>query len=271
MTAVVQVLMKVSGSPEGIEAFRAKHLVLKDGEEELSFEAARPSPEELKGITTDVEAIHGEVRPVAFRTSTDGGKVRLTDDEVRRLHDRYGVLELENWRRMYWGTSGDAASTSIHASHIIEIVFFVPMSFPTEWFGHLVRTHPELKFTAEYDDCGPGLSATVKRTTRPPLNEVYELTDAVARSTAHPNSFFIPSAEERDAVDVGDHVKLIFEETGMGGERMWVVVEAVDPEGHLHGRLINFPVLLEDAEFGDPVHFERKHIIDIKPSDGPIP
>jgi uncharacterized protein YegJ (DUF2314 family) len=90
------------------------------------------------------------------------------------------------------------------------------------------------------------------------------LIDGVERNTENPDTFWIPSEEEKDTVKEGMLCKLGFETNDCedcGGERMWVVVTH-KTEGGFVGTLRNEPVFL-DLEFGDEVHFQRNNIIDI--------
>ena len=84
----------------------------------------------------------------------------------------------------------------------------------------------------------------------------YQLIDAEKRHKQNSESFWIPSLEERQDIDVGQWVKLIFKGKE-GTERMWVKVT-----GGLVGTLDNDPVLLP-LSHGDTVTFEYKHIIEI--------
>lgn len=90
------------------------------------------------------------------------------------------------------------------------------------------------------------------------------LIDGVARNEENPDTFYIPSEEEKDMVKEGMLCKLGFETNDCedcGGERMWVVVTH-KTEGGFVGTLRNVPVFL-DMDFGDEVHFQRNNIIDI--------
>lgn len=77
-------------------------------------------------------------------------------------------------------------------------------------------------------------------------------------------NFEIPEREEREAVQVGDQVKLRFvkKDVGMGpgGERMWVEVTKVRGK-RFSGRLMNQPVVIEDLAYGDEVEFGPEHVI----------
>lgn len=91
---------------------------------------------------------------------------------------------------------------------------------------------------------------------------MFTLIDGVARNTEHPDTFEIPSEEERRAVKAGDLVKLGFlmEDEEIAGERMWVEITTVDPE--LTGTLANFPIVLK-MEWGDEVSFGFDNILSI--------
>ena len=90
----------------------------------------------------------------------------------------------------------------------------------------------------------------------------WTLADAVEKHAAAPDTFRIPSDEATAAVQVGDRVKLVVEpQTGLA-ERMWVTVTVVGEES-LEGTLASDPAELRVLRAGDPVQFERRHIVAI--------
>lgn len=96
----------------------------------------------------------------------------------------------------------------------------------------------------------------------------YTLIDGVERNSENPDTFYIPSKEDKETVNIGTLVKLGFETNDIeecGGERMWVVVTQ-KTEGGFVGTLRNNPVFM-DLDFGDVVHFQSKNIIDIDEDD----
>ena len=114
----------------------------------------------------------------------------------------------------------------------------------------------------------------------PPLNAVtgtpklsgpvtYQLADGEARHRESPETFEIPTPEERNAVTDRDSVKLIFEITDGSRtqvERMWVKVTGMK-EGLFEGLLNNDPFCTDELKSGEPVTFEARHIIQIKRAD----
>lgn len=91
----------------------------------------------------------------------------------------------------------------------------------------------------------------------------YKLIDAEERNETTPDTFWIPTLETRQSVEIGQWVKLIFK-SKEGIERMWVKVTNV--EGNLAGTLDNDPVFLP-IKHGDMIDFEHKHITDILNDD----
>lgn len=98
----------------------------------------------------------------------------------------------------------------------------------------------------------------------------WELESGEARHAAAPTTFWIPSAEARESVQVGRGVKLIFrieteDEAGeleVAIERMWVYVTG--RAGRFYtGRLQSQPDCTPDMQPGFPVAFGPEHIIDI--------
>jgi hypothetical protein len=87
-----------------------------------------------------------------------------------------------------------------------------------------------------------------------------------------PSTFYIPPREERENVQPGELVKLMFKyEDGMDapGERMWVVVTERTDEGY-YGILANTPALVELDEnyrWGIEVPFKPEHIINLEDAD----
>lgn len=92
----------------------------------------------------------------------------------------------------------------------------------------------------------------------------YELRDGVELNRRNPDTFQIPTEEEKDRLVIEDKVKLIFEfDNGMGCERMWVEITFIDDNGiSFSGILKNSPISNTNLAFNDVVKFERKHIID---------
>ncbi len=90
----------------------------------------------------------------------------------------------------------------------------------------------------------------------------WHLGSGVRRNREHPDTFYLPPEEERQAVAPGMDVKLMFEMRNDGGERMWVTVTAVKKR-KLIGRLSCLPVIIPRLMPGDKIKFKRDHIIDI--------
>ena len=90
----------------------------------------------------------------------------------------------------------------------------------------------------------------------------WHLGSGVRRNRKHPDTFYIPPEEERQAVAPGMDVKLMFEMRDGGGDRMWVTVTAVKKR-KLIGRLNNLPIMIPRLMPGDKIKFKREHIIDV--------
>lgn len=95
----------------------------------------------------------------------------------------------------------------------------------------------------------------------------WKLGDGHARNKKYPNSFQVPTPQEKAQVQPGDLVKVMFEPSLFPpgsdkiGERMWVrVTKAVDRR--LEGWIDNYPICFPRLEYGDTIRFQRKHIID---------
>lgn len=91
----------------------------------------------------------------------------------------------------------------------------------------------------------------------------------------HPDTFWIPPKEERDNLQVGQSVKLMFDielvdendEPEISGERMWVIVSERTGDGYI-GLLDNQPASFEITDdiylcVGAEIPFHAEHVIDI--------
>lgn len=101
----------------------------------------------------------------------------------------------------------------------------------------------------------------------------WSLANGAELAAANRYTFYRPSAEAIGKVAVGDNVKLIFEyddanPDGWTAERMWVLVEHIDGEGHFRGRLGNDPRHIGDLHAGDMLEFSDIHIIQVEHDDG---
>jgi Uncharacterized protein conserved in bacteria (DUF2314) len=99
------------------------------------------------------------------------------------------------------------------------------------------------------------------------LYDRWHLTSGVRQNRKHPETFQIPDEEEKQAIEPGVLVKLVFATTDLWGrpnwgERMWVEVVAIEKR-HIVGVLRNQPFGIPRLYAGDQVTFKRDHIIDI--------
>lgn len=93
----------------------------------------------------------------------------------------------------------------------------------------------------------------------------YTLVSGVEMHNQYPDTFWIPSEADKNAVAPGDHVQLIFASAeGDMPERMWVKCTAAG--ARFTGRLDNVPFDLEGIGLGDVVEFGPEHIIQIADS-----
>lgn len=95
-----------------------------------------------------------------------------------------------------------------------------------------------------------------------PFRDRWILADADERHRASPDTFEVPSPEEKAAVRSGDLVKLIFVPRRGTVERMWTLVERIEGDT-LVGRLDNEPLGIRGLEVGAVVSFERRHVCQI--------
>lgn len=97
----------------------------------------------------------------------------------------------------------------------------------------------------------------------------YQLADAEVRHAESPETFEIPGAGERESLDAGDWVKLVFEISDGSRtevERMWVKVTGRQDDS-FQGLLDNDPYCTDELKSGEPVTFGARHVIQIKRAD----
>lgn len=96
------------------------------------------------------------------------------------------------------------------------------------------------------------------------------LADGEEFHRVHPDTFAIPTRQERWTVSRGHCAKLMFlprgepqSSQGFSGERMWVEVESQREDGAYIGRLRNAPLVFQSLAFDDEIEFEPRHVIAI--------
>jgi uncharacterized protein YegJ (DUF2314 family) len=90
------------------------------------------------------------------------------------------------------------------------------------------------------------------------------LESAEERHAQNPERFWIPDKADRDSLQPGDIVKVIFKTyTGdnIAGERIWIEVTGRVGDKYI-GRLDNEPFIIA-GKYGDRVYFRAEHVIDI--------
>ena len=100
----------------------------------------------------------------------------------------------------------------------------------------------------------------------------WHLTDAADLAARHPYTFYKSPPEAIAQVRPGEVVKLIFafhsdDPHAPGAERMWVLVDTLEPHGRFTGKLDNMPGYIQDLQAKDPVAFEARHIINTQHDD----
>lgn len=96
----------------------------------------------------------------------------------------------------------------------------------------------------------------------------WHLRSGVKAHAEYPDTFWIPSDEEKAALEPGVLVKLVFDLATSGGERMWVQLTKVHGR-RLVGTLVNQPVAIPRLDSGDEIKFTRDHVILIDWESGP--
>jgi hypothetical protein len=100
----------------------------------------------------------------------------------------------------------------------------------------------------------------------------WHLADAAELAARHPYTFYKSPPEAIAQVHPGEVVKLIFafhsdDPQAPGAERMWVLVDTVEPHGHFTGKLDNMPGYIRDLQAKDSIAFEACHIINTRHDD----
>lgn len=89
----------------------------------------------------------------------------------------------------------------------------------------------------------------------------WHLTDGEQMNRDYPDTFEIPTEEDKAAIEPGDTVKAVFSLTDWG-EKMWLEVVKVK-ERHLVCRLTSHPLAIPRLSCGDSVKVKRKEVVDI--------
>jgi uncharacterized protein YegJ (DUF2314 family) len=112
--------------------------------------------------------------------------------------------------------------------------------------------------TALFDGLGPRLrwAATGRIILR------WRLDNGVKRNRQYPDTFGIPSDEEKADLVPGVAVKLMFNQSDGWAERMWVQIDKIG-RCYLVGYLVNTPLGFPRLDSGRRIRFRRDHIIDI--------
>ena len=101
------------------------------------------------------------------------------------------------------------------------------------------------------------------------MSATITLLDGDEQHARHPETFWMPPLAERQSLQPGDLVKLVFLGEPVP-ERMWVRVLSGEPEGSYYGTLINTPLGLEGIDYGDEVFFSASHVIDFESAEAGI-
>ena len=97
----------------------------------------------------------------------------------------------------------------------------------------------------------------------------YSIDDGEAMHRSAPETFWIPSAQERAALQPGEYVRLGFRlevESLSIGERMWVQVTQREGDSYI-GRLANAPERIIMLRFRDLVRFKARNVLKIAAAD----
>ncbi len=87
--------------------------------------------------------------------------------------------------------------------------------------------------------------------------------NGVTMNVKYPETFHIPSVEEKKSLKRFDYVKLNFLEDGKPNEKMWVAVKEVISQKEILGYLDNDPFSHEKIQCGELVKFTSDDILHI--------
>ena len=87
----------------------------------------------------------------------------------------------------------------------------------------------------------------------------YTLEDAQEMHERYPETFEIPSELEILKLQVGDNVKLCFNNE----ERMWVEIIQIESKDCIIGALNNDPVRIDGIRYGSIIEFSHRNIYSI--------
>lgn len=90
----------------------------------------------------------------------------------------------------------------------------------------------------------------------------WHITSGVEWNRTHPDTFEIPSDDEKARITEGTVVKLMFRVSDGWGERMWVTVNRVRRNRFI-GTLCNDPLGVPRLSYGDEIRFGPDEVIDI--------
>lgn len=100
--------------------------------------------------------------------------------------------------------------------------------------------------------------APSRRHTKAGSKAKYTLKNCASMAKSHPDTFHIPSLQERKSLAVGSFAKLIFVTSDGDGERMWVQV--TKSGATYRGALDNDPVVISGLRRGAAVTFGPQHV-----------
>ena len=100
------------------------------------------------------------------------------------------------------------------------------------------------------------------------MTDQWWLCDVEERNRQVPDTFHIPSKSTRESLRAGDQAKLIFEIqpikelNNFRGERMWVAVTTVLPDGRYRGELSVTPSFIP-ISIGLPIEFGPENVLGV--------
>lgn len=99
---------------------------------------------------------------------------------------------------------------------------------------------------------------------------MFTLLNGIELNTAHPNTFFIPSDEEKNELVPGDFVKIgvSFDSTSINTERFWLRVKTISTDG-VKGIVDNDLVFTEmhGLDYQDEMSIKFENILSIMKGD----
>jgi hypothetical protein len=152
----------VSGNTKELQKFKKEMFKSNEYNEwEFDFNNIIQSPKELEGIISGCCHIDG--KSVEKWRMVDGESVEITEEESKKLKEKYHADCILDWNRLHWGTKWNAYRCSLPffsdtEERELEFSFHTAWTFPEPIFNKLPKIYPNLEFKVAFFDEGWGFA-----------------------------------------------------------------------------------------------------------------